>query len=288
MKVLVFGKTGQVATELQRLAARSSGITLTALTRDQADLSAPSACAAIIASCDADVIINAAAFTAVDRAEEQEELATVINGTASSEMARAAAARNIPFLHISTDYVFDGTGDQPFAPGAVTAPLGAYGRSKLAGEAGVRTANGPHAILRTSWVFSAHGSNFVKTMLRLGAERGQLSVVSDQTGGPTAAADIAATLLRMAEAFHRGQALSGTYHYSGVPDISWAGFAREIFEQSGLGTEVTDIATSDYPTPAKRPKNSRLDCTGLSQVFGTERPDWRQSLRAVLQEIGVN
>jgi dTDP-4-dehydrorhamnose reductase len=285
MKVLVFGKTGQVAMELQRLAGRSEDIMLTALSRDQADLSDPAACAAIIASCDADVVINAAAYTAVDRAEQDEDLATVINGDAPEAMAQAAAERHIPFLHISTDYVFDGAGDQPFAPDAIPAPLGAYGRSKLAGETGVRAAGGPHAILRTSWVFSAHGGNFVKTMLRLGAERGQLNIVADQTGGPTAARDIAAALLRMAEAFYRGQARSGTYHFAGAPDISWAGFAREIFVRAGLDTEVTDIATSDYPTAAKRPRNSRLDCKSLAQVFGIERPDWRAALRDVLHEL---
>ncbi len=290
MKVLVFGKTGQVAMELQRLAARDTAFTLTALSRDEADLSDPAACAAIITGCDADVVINAAAYTAVDRAEQEEALATRINGEAPAAMARAAAARQIPFLHISTDYVFDGTGDQPFAPGAATAPLGAYGRSKLAGETGVSAAGGAYAILRTSWVFSAHGSNFVKTMLRLGAERKQLSVVADQTGGPTAARDIAAALLRMADAFYSGQArpgrpLSGTYHFAGAPDISWAGFAREIFAHSGLSTEVTDIATSDYPTPAERPQNSRLDCMSLAQVFGIERPDWRPGLRDVLRDV---
>jgi dTDP-4-dehydrorhamnose reductase len=284
MKVLVFGKTGQVARELQRRAARDAALTLIALSRDQADLSDPAECAAIIAGCDADVVINAAAWTAVDRAEQEEDLATLINGAAPAAMARAAAERQIPFLHISTDYVFDGAGDQPFLPGAATAPLGAYGRSKLAGETGVRAAGGPHAILRTSWVFSAHGSNFVKTMLRLGAERKRLSIVADQTGGPTAARDIAAALLRMAEAFHNGTGHSGTYHFAGAPDISWAGFAREIFEQSGLDTAVVDIATSDYPTPAERPKNSRLDCGSLAETFGIERPDWRASLRDVLQE----
>jgi dTDP-4-dehydrorhamnose reductase len=161
MKLLVFGQTGQVARELQRIAPDA-----VYLGRDQADLSNPVACAAAIAASDADAIINAAAWTAVDKAETEEAAATVVNGDAPSAMARAAAAKGIPFLHISTDYVFDGLGDQPFTIDHPTAPLGAYGRSKLAGEQGVRAAAGPHLILRTSWVVSAHGSNFVKTMLR--------------------------------------------------------------------------------------------------------------------------
>jgi dTDP-4-dehydrorhamnose reductase len=166
MKLLVFGKTGQVARELQRLAPDA-----TYLGREDADLLNPTACAAAIAATDADAIINAAAWTAVDKAETEEPAATVVNGDAPTAMARAAAAKGLPFLHISTDYVFDGTGDQPFTPDHQTAPLGVYGRSKLAGEQGVRAAGGNHLILRTSWVVSSHGANFVKTMLRLGAER---------------------------------------------------------------------------------------------------------------------
>lgn len=279
MKILVFGKTGQVATELQRQAD------VIALARDQADLSKPEECAAVVRATDADVIINAAAYTAVDKAEDEEPLANLINGAAPAAMARAAADRNIPFLHISTDYVFDGTGTLPFLPDARTGPLGAYGRSKLLGEIGVRGANGPHAILRTSWVFSAHGANFVKTMLRLGAERDQLGIVADQIGGPTAAADIAAALLQMAKSFHHGANHTGTYHFSGAPDTSWAGFAREIFSQSGLTVQVNDISTSDFPTPAQRPANSRMDCTALSASFDIQRPDWRQSLRDVLNDL---
>ncbi|MEK6204214.1 MAG: NAD(P)-dependent oxidoreductase, partial [Amylibacter sp.] len=211
MNILVFGKTGQVASELQRQAD------VVALGRNEADLSDPAHCANIIASSDADVIINAAAYTAVDCAEDQEQLATVINGKAPRAMAIAAAARCIPFLHISTDYVFDGSGIQPWSTESIPAPKGAYGRSKLQGEIGVAKAGGAYAILRTSWVFSAHGANFVKTMLRLGKERDALSIVNDQIGGPTPAADIAATLLKMATTFKNGDGKTGTYHYSGAP-----------------------------------------------------------------------
>ncbi|MDP5334572.1 MAG: dTDP-4-dehydrorhamnose reductase [Paracoccaceae bacterium] len=286
MRVLVFGQTGQVATELARQAA--SDMVMTCLGRDRADLSDPAACAAVIAASDADVVINAAAYTAVDRAESEEDLATTINGTAPGAMAAACAARGIPFLHVSTDYVFDGSGTQPWQPDDATGPLGAYGRSKLAGEQAVRAAGGPHAIMRTSWVFSAHGANFVKTMLRLGAERETLTIVADQIGGPTAAADIAAALLTMARAFHAGKGTTGTYHFSGAPDVSWADFAREIFVQADLTCAVTDIPTSAYPTPARRPGNSRMDCTGLTRDFGIERPDWRASLASVMSDLKEN
>jgi dTDP-4-dehydrorhamnose reductase len=286
MRVLVFGQTGQVATELARQAA--SDMVMTCLGRDRADLSDPATCAAVIAASDADVVINAAAYTAVDRAESEEDLATTINGTAPGAMAAACAARGIPFLHVSTDYVFDGSGTQPWQPDDATGPLGAYGRSKLAGEQAVRAAGGPHAIMRTSWVFSAHGANFVNTMLRLGGERETLTIVADQIGGPTAAADIAAALLTMARAFHAGKGTTGTYHFSGAPDVSWADFAREIFAQADLTCAVTDIPTSAYPTPARRPGNSRMDCTGLTRDFGIERPDWRASLASVMSDLKEN
>ena len=281
MKVLVFGKTGQVATEL------SYHKQVTCLARGQADLRNPQICAEIIAETDADIIINAAAYTAVDNAEEEENLATLINGVAVADMANAAATRNIPFLHISTDYVFDGSGTRPWTPNDPVAPLGAYGRSKLVGERGVTAAGGPHAILRTSWVFSAHGNNFVKTMLRLGADRDTLNIVNDQIGGPTSAADIADALMKIAQLFHKGQGRSGIYHFSSDPAVSWAGFATEVFKQSELDIKVTGIPASDYPTPAKRPSNSRMDCSDIEAAFGISRPDWRKSLTNILKELGV-
>ncbi|MFU8882224.1 MAG: dTDP-4-dehydrorhamnose reductase [Rhodobacterales bacterium] len=283
MRVLVFGQTGQVATELARRTGKD--IAVTCLGRDRADLTDPAACAAAIAAADTDVVINAAAYTAVDRAETEEALATTINATAPGAMAQACAARGIPFLHVSTDYVFDGSGTTAWQPDDATGPLGAYGRSKLAGEAAVRAAAGPHAILRTSWVVSAHGANFVKTMLRLGAERDKLTIVADQVGGPTAAADIADALLIMARAFYTGHGTSGTYHFSGAPDVSWADFAREIFAQASLTCMVEDIPTTAYPTPARRPANSRMDCTTLRRDYGIDRPDWRTSLHNILTDL---
>ena len=279
MRVLVFGKSGQVATELARVVPGA-----VFLGRDRADLSDPVGCAAAVGDCD--VVINAAAWTAVDQAESEEAAAAVVNGEAPAAMARACAALGVPFLHVSTDYVFDGAGVAPFLPDHPTAPLGAYGRSKLAGEAGVLAAGGNTLILRTSWVVSAHGSNFVKTMLKLGATRDSLNVVADQIGGPTPAAAIARALVVAARAMVAG-APGGVHHFSGAPDTSWAGFAREIMARAGLGCRVDDIPTSAYPTPAKRPLNSRLDCTSLLAAYGIARPDWRQGLDEILTELGA-
>ncbi|MCF8516720.1 MAG: dTDP-4-dehydrorhamnose reductase [Rhodobacteraceae bacterium] len=278
--LLVFGKTGQVAQELQRLAPGADY-----LGRDMADLMAPAACSAQIIARKPSLVINAAAWTAVDRAETEEDAATVVNGAAPAAMAKACAAMNIPFVHISTDYVFDGAGEAPFTPDHPTAPLGAYGRSKLVGEEGVRAAGGNHAILRTSWVFSSHGNNFLKTMLRLGAARDSLTVVADQIGGPTPARGIAAACLSIAEQLAADPAKSGTYHFSGAPDVSWADFAREIMAQAGLACTITDIPTTAHPTPAHRPANSRMDCASLD-VFGLERPDWKAAITNTLTDLG--
>jgi len=283
MKLLVFGRSGQVARELARHCPPDWQIHC--LSRAEADLSDPAACAHVVAVTDADVVLNAAAYTAVDRAETEESLAHVINADAPGALAQAAAQRGLPFLHISTDYVFDGNGNAPWQPGDATAPIGAYGRTKCAGEEAVRAAGGCHAILRTSWVFSAHGSNFVKTMLRLGATRDSINVVSDQIGGPTPARDIAKALLTMARGLRADPTLTGSYHFSGTPDVSWADFARAIFAQAGIACHVNDIPTQDYPTPARRPANSRLDCSTLTTAFGIPQPDWRVGLADVLAEL---
>lgn len=281
MKALVFGQTGQVARELARRVP--VGVTAEFLGRDRADLADPDACAAAVMAADVDVVINAAAWTAVDRAETEEAAAQVVNGVAPGTMARAAATRGLPFVHISTDYVFDGAGVTPFGVDHPVGPLGAYGRSKLAGEQAVQAAGGAYVILRTSWVVSAHGANFVKTMLRLGAERDSLNVVADQIGGPTPAADIADAVYVIAAGLRAG-APGGVQHFTGAPDVSWAGFARAIMAQAQLGCIVQDIASSAYPTPARRPLNSRLDCSGLA-AFGLTRPDWRAGLDLILQEL---
>lgn len=284
MRVLLFGRTGQVATEILRRAP--AGVTVTALGRDEADLSRPEVCAEAVQHAEVDAVFNAAAWTAVDRAEAEEEAARVVNAAAPAVMARAAAARGLPFVHISTDYVFDGEGTAAFAPSDPVAPRNAYGRTKLEGEEQVRAAGGAQVILRTSWVFSAHGANFVRTMLRLGRERDVVRVVSDQVGGPTPAAAIADACHGIAAALREGAA-GGTHHLSGAPDTSWAGFAEAIMLDAGLACRVEPISTEAFPTPARRPRNSRLDGASLEAAFGIARPDWRPALRDVLAELGA-
>ena len=277
--ILVFGKTGQVAHALQARAPEARY-----LSREQADLSDPEACAEAIHTARPAAVINAAAYTNVDGAESEADSAQLTNGTSPGAIARACATLSIPLVHISTDYVFDGSGEAPWTPGDATAPLGAYGRSKLAGEEAIRASGCAHVILRTSWVFSAHGANFVKTMLRLSKSHDSLRIVTDQIGGPTPAGAIAETCLRLVEALRDGQE-GGTYHYAGAPAISWECFARETFMAAGHDVEVTGIPTSDYPTPARRPLNSRLDCTALETDFGIPQPAWKPALIQIVKEL---
>lgn len=282
MKCLVFGKTGQVAVELQRAIPENWDVRF--LGRDEADLADPQACADAILEFAPDAVINAAAYTAVDRAEEEQELAHAINGAAPGAMAKAAKDTGAVFLHISTDYVFDGSGNTPFKPGDPTGPLGVYGASKLEGERAIADAGGNWLVLRTSWVVSGHGANFVKTMLRLGAERDSLNVVEDQIGGPTPAKAIAEALVTCATAM-RGGRKGGLYHFAGAPSVSWADFARAIMEEAALDCRIDSIPTSDYPTPAQRPGNSRLDCSAIEHDFGIAQPDWRAHLPAIITEL---
>ncbi len=283
MKVLVFGESGQVARALT-LAGLVRGITIQTLNRAKADLSDPAACATAIMATDADAVINAAAWTAVDAAEVQEGDAHVINADAPGAMAQACAARGLPFVQISTDYVFDGSAGAPWKPDAKTAPLGAYGRTKLAGERAVLDSGVLAVILRTAWVFDGTGKNFVTTMLRLSDTRDALSVVADQIGGPTPADAIADACLTIAQKLVDGTGQGGLHHFSGSPDVSWADFARAIFATAGRDVTVTDITTADYPTPAARPANSQLDCTSLADAFGINRPDWQAALTRIIKE----
>jgi dTDP-4-dehydrorhamnose reductase len=284
MRLLVFGKTGQLARELARRCP--PGVEARFLGRADADLMEPASCAAAVLDSEADAVINAAAWTAVDLAEADEAAATIVNGAAPGAMAEACAAKGIPFLQVSTDYVFDGAGKAPFAPGDQTAPLNAYGRSKLAGENAVRDSRARHVVLRTSWVFSPFGNNFLKSMLRLCSARENLSVVSDQLGGPTPAAALSDAIYAAVTAMANGHA-GGTYHFSGAPDVSWAEFARAITAAAGLSCRVEGIMTADYPAAARRPLNSRLDCSTFTQEFGVRRPEWRQTLKGILKELGT-
>lgn len=284
MSVLVFGCSGQVARELARLADELT-FSFVFLGRQDADLSCPDKCGKVILTRKPAAVINAAAWTAVDAAETAEAEASVVNGEAPGAMARACAKLSIPFLHISSDYVFDGSGDDPWRPHDALGPLGAYGRSKLLGEQLVQESGARAIILRTSWVFSAHGSNFVKTMLRLGGERSQLNVVDDQVGGPTSASSIARSAVTLIEALLKGAA-GGTFHFAGTPDVSWAEFARTIMDLAGLSCEIAPILSADYPTESPRPLNSRMDGRALLEAYGIPRCDWAKDLEHVLTELG--
>lgn len=278
VNLLLFGGSGQVGVEIRRLSVVSwPG-------RDEADLSIPGSCAKVIEKIRPDAIINAAAYTAVDRAESEFQLAWSINADAPAEMARTAADLKIPFLHVSTDYVFDGSGAGSWSENDVPAPLNVYGRTKLAGEEAVQAVGGIHAIVRSSWVISEYGDNFVWKIFRLAKGRAFLEVVDDQIGGPTPAADLAAVMLRITNSLIGG-ARGGLYHFSGAPDASWADLAKEIVAGVGLTTKIRCVRTPDRPTLARRPLNSRLDCGKLQRDFGVSRPDWRVGLNKILSGI---
>lgn len=287
MRVLVFGGDGQVGREFCRLDGQS-GHTVIAVTIQQADITRPPDIAAAVAETSADIVVNAAAYTAVDQAESEPEQAFRVNSDGARNVAGVCAERSLPMVHISTDYVFDGRKTCAYVEEDPVAPLGVYGASKEAGERAVRDSHARHVILRTSWVFSAHGHNFVKTMLRLAGEREELAVVSDQTGCPTPAADLAAAILHMLPLLREGR--WGTYHYCGAGRTSWFGFAREIFVLRSQITGVPAprlraITAADYPTPACRPANSELDCSRFAQTFGFAPRTWSRGLAEVLGEL---
>ena len=277
--ILVFGKTGQIAAEL------STFESLKTLGREKANLYKPLECREAILFYKPKAVINVAAYTAVDNAESDEYLARQINGEAVAMMAATCAELNIPLVHISTDYVFDGSGTTPWLTSDIPNPINAYGRSKLQGERAIEASGCIYVILRTSWVVSAHGNNFVKTMLRLSERKNSLNVVDDQIGGPTFAGDIAHTCVLIAEQLIKEPSKKGIYHYTGQPDVSWFQFAKEIFEKVGARTVATPILTSDYPRPALRPLNSRLNCSTTKEVFGISRPFWYDALENILKEL---
>jgi dTDP-4-dehydrorhamnose reductase len=279
-RIVVFGSGGQVGRELVRMAA-SRGLPVSAYNRSQCDVTDAGALERAIDG--AGVVVNCAAYTAVDRAESEPEAAFRVNARAPGLMAELSARRNIPLIHISTDYVFDGSGARPWREDDPVGPLNVYGRSKLAGEDAIRERAAEHVILRTSWIFSGHGQNFVRSMLRLAETRPRLRIVSDQRGGPTAATDIAAAILAVVDRISSGAPAWGTYHFSGAPFTTWYDFAASILADRDVAIEP--IATEDYPVPAARPKNSMLDCSRIRSVFGIEQPDWRHALPAVLREL---
>jgi dTDP-4-dehydrorhamnose reductase len=293
MRLLVTGANGQVGRELTRSLMPLGEVI--ALDRSRCDLARPDTIPAVVRNVRPDVIVNAAAYTAVDRAEADEELATRVNGTAAGVLAQEGRESGALLVHYSTDYVFDGTKAAPYVEDDPPAPISAYGRSKLAGELAVRAAGGDHVILRTSWVFAAHGHNFLNTILRLARERDELRIVADQVGAPTWARDIADATARVIERAQRerdqAQFSSATLHMTAAGATSWHGFAQAILNGARdlvpTPPAVRAIATEDFPTPARRPKNSRLCCDRLRERYGVALPDWTAALRLCLVDRGL-
>lgn len=290
-RFLVTGTEGQVVGSLVEKVADRDDVELVLIGLPELDLSDTAKIAPAIEALKPDVILSVAAYTAVDAAENDEALALAINGTALGEIGRAAARLGVPVAHLSTDYVFDGEKAGPYVETDPTGPVGAYGRTKLAGEVALAAATANHAVLRTAWVYSPFGKNFVKTMLRLAETRDRLGVVADQVGNPTSALDIADGLLKVADNLLSSAepSMRGLFHMTGSGEASWAEFSEEIFRVSaalgGPTAAVDHIPTSAYPTPAKRPKNSRLDCGKLERIHGVRLPDWHGSTEVVVRRL---
>jgi dTDP-4-dehydrorhamnose reductase len=283
LNILQFGRSGQLGTELIAALSKDPDIRTTVLGREEADFTDPSVIEkAVLKAGSLDVVINAAAYTAVDRAEQEEALAYRVNAEAVGAMAQACATRGVPLIHISTDYVYDGAKSGPYVESDPTGPLNAYGRTKLAGENLIRDHLPAHVILRTSWVYSAWGRNFMTTMLRLGKERDDVRVVDDQYGAPTSARDLAEAIAAIARQIGGAAPSFGTYHYADAGEASWCDFAAEIFRQAGLKARAVPIPAAEYPTPSQRPANSRLDVAKISRIFGIHPPAWQTSLARVL------
>ena len=281
LRALIIGKTGQVGRELSRIAWPAQ-FEITQLGREECDISNIPSIAPLIEKRAPGIVINAAAYTAVDRAESEPDLAMAANALAPGEIARACAETGAALIHLSTDYVFDGMKHGAYVESDPVNPLSVYGRSKEAGEAAIRAALDRHVILRTSWVFSAHGANFVKTILRLAATRPELRIVADQHGGPTSARDIAHAIAAIAAA----NGPWGTFHFTSAEPTTWHGFAEAIVAGSrGPKPPVHAIVTAEYPTPARRPANSVLDCGRIGQAYGIAQPSWRAALAQVLTEL---
>ena len=293
MRVLVTGRTGQIARSLVEAAARRPELELIAVGRPVLDLETSRSIAAVVTETRPDVVINAAAYTAVDQAEDEPDHAFRVNAEAAGEIAECSRASGARLIHVSTDYVFDGTQTEAYAPDAATNPLGVYGRSKLEGEQAVRAGTPDHLIVRAAWVYSPFGRNFVKTMMQLADRQEVVRVVADQRGNPSSAADIAEALLRIVERWRAGErtGLGETYHLAGTGSSSWAEFATAIFaacERHGLHTcRVEPITTEEYPTRARRPRNSVLDCSRFAQDFAFQMPDWRESLETVISRLAA-
>lgn len=290
-RIVVTGTEGQVVGSLVEKAAGRDDVDLILIGLPELDLSDTARIAPAIEAAAPCAILSVAAYTAVDAAESNEELALAVNGTALREIGCAAASLGVPVVHLSTDYVFDGSKSDPYLEDDPTGPMSAYGRTKLAGEVALAAATPNHAILRTAWVYSPFGKNFVKTMLKLAETREVVGVVADQVGCPTSALDIADALLAVTDNLLKSNdpSLRGVFHLTGSGEAAWADFSEEIFRVSqslgGPHAKVDRIPTSAYPTPARRPKNSRLDCSKIERLHGIRRPDWRQSTEIVVKRL---
>ncbi|HCG8156251.1 TPA: dTDP-4-dehydrorhamnose reductase [Vibrio parahaemolyticus] len=287
MRVLVTGCNGQVGYCLTEILSTNENVSLLAVDREELDITNREAVNEAVKAFKPTIIINAAAHTAVDKAEDEVELSFAINRDGPKYLAEAAKEVDAAILHISTDYVFEGNKVGEYVETDVTNPQGGYGASKLAGEIAVAEACDKHVILRTAWVFGEHGNNFVKTMLRLAANRDELSIVGDQFGGPTYAGDIAKALVEIAKTISNDKPVEyGVYHYSGLPHVSWYEFADAIFnaavkERIVNKPKLSSIATEQYPTPAKRPSNSKLNTRKINEAFGIEASDWAKELQNI-------
>ncbi|HIK29154.1 MAG: dTDP-4-dehydrorhamnose reductase [Oscillatoriaceae bacterium SKW80] len=289
-RILITGSNGQLGWELQRTLAPVENVI--AVSRARLDLSQPASITQVVQEVKPNIIINAAAYTAVDKAESEPSVAYAVNATGVGVLAEIAQQLAIPLIHISTDYVFDGKNNLPYLETDATNPLGVYGKSKLAGEEAIRKVGGNFIIIRTAWLYGVGGkSNFVKTMLRLGSEREEVRVVTDQVGSPTWTGDLAAALAQLIA--NISPKLEGTYHYTNSGVASWYDFAVAVFEEAQLlgfplkVKRVVPITTAQYPTPARRPAYSVLSCAKITAALGTYPPHWRQALRKMLQELSA-
>ncbi|MBQ0709651.1 dTDP-4-dehydrorhamnose reductase [Ochrobactrum sp. AP1BH01-1] len=291
MKIAVTGREGQVVQSLIEKAAQRPDLEVNALGRPELDLTKPETVHSAIEAIQPDLVVSAAAYTAVDQAEDEQKLAFAVNATGAQAVAEAAKTCGVPIIHLSTDYVFAGDADEPYVETDAIGPRNVYGSSKLEGERLVAQANPRHIIVRTAWIYSPFGKNFVKTMLKLAETRDVLSVVADQQGNPTSALDIADAIIRVADHLAATPDFSayGIYHLAGTGDTNWSGFARAIFSESarlgGPTATVSDITTADYPTKAVRPANSRLSTAKFQRVFNWSAPHWQSSLQGVVSRL---
>jgi dTDP-4-dehydrorhamnose reductase len=284
-KILVTGSNGQLGWELSQLAAAYPVFQFLFVDRSQLDLSFPETFEKIVQTIAPDCIINTAAYTAVDKSETEKELAYTVNATAVQELARLSKALAIPFITYSTDYVFDGEAKAPYTTSTKVDPINFYGSTKAAGESMAMEANEDSIVIRTSWVFSSHGNNFVKTMMRLMKERESLNIVADQKGRPTFAKDLAIATIQMIEAINAGKTMNGVYHFANMGETTWYDFAVKIKAFAGLDCALNPIETKDFPTPAKRPAYSVLDTSKIEQALGMDNRHWEDALIECIKRI---